>query len=97
MLAFFPRWRESASRNKSIGEGPIRTAVVDSERMVLCEEEVVTIIKKKIPLQLVKQVPSESLLRLLLELFSLKVVKWAEGLKDFTNPILFQKLVESRE
>lgn len=75
MLAFFPRWRESASRNKSIGEGPIRTAVVDSERMVLCEEEVVTIIKKKIPLQLVKQVPSESLLRLLLELFSLKVVK----------------------
>lgn len=49
--------------------------VVDSERMVLCEEEVVTIIKNQIPLQLGRQVPSESLLRLLLELFSLKVVK----------------------
>lgn len=49
--------------------------VVDSERMILCEEEGVTIIKNQIPLQLGNQVPSESLLRLLLELFSLKVVK----------------------
>lgn len=55
--------------------GRVLSAVVDSERMVLCEEEVVTIIKNKIPLQLEKQVPSESLLRLLLKLFSLKVVK----------------------
>ena len=43
--------------------------------MILCEEEVVTIIKNQIPLQLGNKVPSESLLRLLLELFSLKVVK----------------------
>ena len=55
--------------------GGCLSAVVDSERMVLCEEEVVTIIKNQIPLQLEKQVPSESLLRLLLKLFSLKVVK----------------------
>ena len=51
---------------RALGRG--LSAVVDSERMVLCEEEVVTIIKNQIPLQLGKQVPSESLLRLLLEL-----------------------------
>lgn len=53
----------------------MRKQFYSSERMVLCEEEVVTFIKNQIPLQLGKQVPSESLLRLLLELFSLKVVK----------------------
>lgn len=47
------------------------SAVVDSERMLLCEEEVVTIRKKKIPLQLGKQVPSESLLLELLSLLDL--------------------------
>ena len=46
------------------------SAVVDSERMVLCEEEVVTILKNQIPLQLGKLVPSESLLRIQLLLFS---------------------------
>nr|GEV63278.1 hypothetical protein [Tanacetum cinerariifolium] len=39
---------------------------------ILCEEEVVTIIKNQIPLQLRNKVPSESLLRLLPELFSIK-------------------------
>lgn len=38
---------------RALGRG--LSAVVDSERMVLCEEEVVTIIKNKIPLQLGKQ------------------------------------------
>jgi len=44
---------------RALGRG--LSAVVDSERMVLCEEEVVTFIKKKIPLQLGKQVVEELL------------------------------------
>ncbi|KAK1405954.1 hypothetical protein QVD17_42340 [Tagetes erecta] len=56
--------------------------VVDSERMILCEEEVVTIIKNQIPLQLGNKVPSESLLRLLLELFSLKKIKAASAFRS---------------
>lgn len=42
---------------RALGKG--LSAVVDSERMVLCEEEVVTFLKKKIPLQLGKQVVEE--------------------------------------
>nr|GEW81750.1 ribosomal protein S11, chloroplastic [Tanacetum cinerariifolium] len=56
--------------------------VVDSERMILCEEKVVTIIKNQIPLQLENKVPSESLLRLLPELFSLKKIKAASAFRS---------------
>lgn len=64
MLAFFPRWRESASRNKSIGEG-LQLSTLNEWFYVKKR----SFIKNQIP---GKQVPSESLL---LELFSLKVVK----------------------
>ncbi|KAI3758166.1 hypothetical protein L6452_05718 [Arctium lappa] len=74
-LAFNSQGELSASSLVPRGEGPSNsevgsqytdTPLIDRD-LSLVTEEVVTIIKNQIPLQLGRQVPSESLLRLLLE------------------------------